>query len=755
MSELFDPVLAAGPITAATSDAAWLQAILDAEAALARAQADAGIISRAHAETIADACRQDEFDAGEIGSAAIVIGNPVGPLVRALTARVAQVDQSAAGAVHRGATSQDILDTAAMLVARRAVDELFIEATAIADHLASLAAQHACTPQVGRSLLQQALPITFGLTASGWLTALDSAASSLAEMIPRLAVQLGGAAGTLATLGNDGPAVLAAFAQRTGLAEPVLPWHTDRTRIAGLAAALGTLSGVVAKIARDITLLAQTEIAEVAEIADGIGGSSTLPHKRNPIAAISAAAAAAQAPGLIATLLTASAHEQQRAAGSWHAEWRPFTELLRSTGSAVFWLRTSLNRLRVHPARMRENLSASGGLILAERVTAALAPDVGRLAAHDAITECARSASAETRFDTLLLNHPVLKPHLTADRVHALLEPSGYLGSTREFIDRALTTHAHSTAKNLGDMPSSHGDPEPMTATRNVPAASERPGTGTHSSDRSGPSHPSARPTSQVRPVEVRYQIDGPADGIPILLGNSIGSDLSIWDSYVAPLSDSGFRVIRYDLRGHGDSPVPAGPYTIDDLGADAVTLLDRLGAERVHTVGISLGGMLGLWMARHAPERIDRLVVCCSSARPGNRRMWIDRAAQARNEGMHGIADQSITRWFTPEWRNAHPVLADRMRRLTATTPAEGYAACCELLAELDLEPDLSAITAPTLVISGTGDAALSAEHGRSIAAAIPDARFEIVDNAAHLGTVEQSEHFLDLILQHVRTTT
>ncbi|WP_331722927.1 alpha/beta fold hydrolase [Nocardia sp. NBC_00511] len=164
---------------------------------------------------------------------------------------------------------------------------------------------------------------------------------------------------------------------------------------------------------------------------------------------------------------------------------------------------------------------------------------------------------------------------------------------------------------------------------------------------------------------------------------------------------------------------------------------------------------MLSLWLARHAPDRIQRVVVCCSSAKPGNRQMWVDRAAQARTEGMGRIADRSITRWFTPEWRNTHPDLAHSMRQLTATTPAEGYAACCELLAQLDLTPDLPAITAPTLVISGTADAALPADHGRSIAGCIPGARFETIDSAAHLGTVEQPERFLDLILQHLRPTT
>lgn len=445
---LFDGVLAAGEVATLVSDTAWLQAMLDFEGALALAEADVGLLSREDAAAIAAQCRAEHFDARTIGRAATRIGNPAGPLVRALTERVGG---EAGGLVHWGATSQDVLDSAAMLVARGALDALLGDLERCADLLAALAADHAAALQAGRTLLQHALPVTFGLTAAQWLSGVDGAIRRLRAVRDTApAVQFGGAAGTLASLGDHGPAVLRALAARLGLAEPTLPWHTERGRIGELACALGGTAGAVAKIARDIVLLAQTEVAEVAEAGpDGAGGSSTMPHKHNPVAAVSAAAAAAQAPGLVATLLGAAGHEHQRAAGSWHAEWRPFTELVRSTGSAVAWLRTSLERLRVDTGRMRANLELTGGLLLAERVTAELvaAPDglrerVGRLAAHDAVADCCRRAAAgEGTLADLLAADPVVGKHLTRDRIVALLDPAGYLGSAQAFADRALARY--------------------------------------------------------------------------------------------------------------------------------------------------------------------------------------------------------------------------------------------------------------------------------------------------------------------------
>ncbi|WP_199435356.1 3-carboxy-cis,cis-muconate cycloisomerase [Qaidamihabitans albus] len=438
MSDLFDPVLAAGAVHDETGDRGWLRAMLDFESALAAAQADVGLLAREHADAIGAACRAELYDAAELGRAATGAGNPAAPLVRALTERVGG---DAARHVHSGATSQDVLDTAAMLVARRSLGPLLADLEAAADLAAALAANHAGTVQAGRTLSQHALPVTFGFAVAGWLTALDAAADRLRAV--RLPVQLGGAAGTLASLGEHGPAVLAAVSHRLGLTEPVLPWHTDRTPVAELAGALGGAAGAVSGIARSIVLLAQTDVAEVHEEGPpGSGGSSTMPHKRNPVAAVSALACAKQAPGLVASLLGAMEQEHQRAAGSWHAEWRPFAELLRGTGSAVHWLRESLGRLRVDPDRMRVNLERSGGVLLAERVTTELAPEIGRLAAHDAVTACSRrAAEGEAPLADLLAADALVGTHLSRDRIEKLLDPTGYLGSAGVFAERALAAH--------------------------------------------------------------------------------------------------------------------------------------------------------------------------------------------------------------------------------------------------------------------------------------------------------------------------
>jgi 3-carboxy-cis,cis-muconate cycloisomerase len=348
-SELFDGVLARGPVRGLVSDEAWLDALLTVEATLARVEADAGLVPASSAAAIVDACRPERFDVPALGAAAAESGNPVIPLVAALRDAVGP---AAAPSVHYGATSQDILDSAAMLVAGRALDALVGDLDGAIAAATRLARTHRDTVMAGRTLLQQAVPVTFGLLAAGWLTGLASARARLVEVRrTRLAAQLGGPAGTLAGLGPDLPA---RFAAALGLAAPAVPWHTERTRIADLAGALGTAGGALAKVARDVTLLAQTEIGEVAEGRPG--GSSSMAHKRNPIAAVSTLAATAQAPGLVATLLATMPQELQRAAGGWHAEWRPLRDLLVATGSAAAWLRDCLEQLVVHPDRMRANL---------------------------------------------------------------------------------------------------------------------------------------------------------------------------------------------------------------------------------------------------------------------------------------------------------------------------------------------------------------------------------------------------------------
>lgn len=252
--------------------------------------------------------------------------------------------------------------------------------------------------------------------------------------------------------------------------------------------------------------------------------------------------------------------------------------------------------------------------------------------------------------------------------------------------------------------------------------------------------------------VDVHHVIEGPDDGDVVVLSNSLGSSLAMWEPQVKPLVDNGFRVLRYDTRGHGKSRVPRGPYTLDELAGDVVALLDLLDVPAAHFVGLSLGGMTGMWLGIYAPDRLRSLTLCCTSARPGNPRMWSERAAKARAEGMDEIAGGSVTRWFTQAWRDANPEAAARTREMIATTPAEGYASCCEVLAGVDLVEDLSGLWVPALVISGAEDPALPPGHGRLIAEHLPAGRFEVVGHAAHLGSFEQPERFNELIIDQLK---
>ncbi|OJY53044.1 3-carboxy-cis,cis-muconate cycloisomerase [Pseudonocardia sp. 73-21] len=351
MSALFDPLFGADRVAARLDDASWVAALVAVEVTLAQAAAEHGVIPAGHASAIASAASTLDVDVAELGRAAVEGGNPVIPLVRLLRAAVGpEVGPS----VHPGATSQDVMDTAAALLVGWAGEILLDDLRGAADAAARLAAAHRDTPMIARTLGQQALPTTFGLVAAGWCTGLDRARTALARVLATLPVQLGGAAGTLAALHPHGPAVAASLARDLRLADAA-PWHTERTRVGELAGVLAVAAGACAKPATDVVLLAGTETGEVSEAAPG--DSSSMPHKRNPIAAVTARAAARRAPGLAAVLLAAADHEHQRAAGAWHTEWQTLDDLLRATGGAASRLRTSLEGLGVHPDRMAANLA--------------------------------------------------------------------------------------------------------------------------------------------------------------------------------------------------------------------------------------------------------------------------------------------------------------------------------------------------------------------------------------------------------------
>ncbi|AOW90080.1 3-carboxy-cis,cis-muconate cycloisomerase [Streptomyces olivaceus] len=435
-TSLLAPGWAGSPVASATGDRAYLRALLDAEAALTRAQAAVGAAPAEAADAVSGAADPAAFDAGSLAERARAGGNPVIPMVADLTAAVGE---PYGPYVHRGATSQDVLDTATTLVAARALDLLLPDLTRTERALARLAAEHRDTPMAGRTLTQHAVPTTFGLKAAGWRTLVLDARDRITAVRDTLPVQLGGAAGTLAALGaygaTDPVALTAAYARELGLRAPLLPWHTLRTPVADLAGCLAFAAGALGKIAADVLTLARTEIGEVAEGSGG--GSSAMPHKANPVRSTLIAAAARRAPQLAATLYGSLVAEDERPAGAWHAEWESLRDLLRLTGGAARDAAELTERLRVRPDVMRAHLGLTHGLIVSERLSAELAPVLGRARAKDLLTELARRAYREDRpLGELLSDVPELRD--SGLDLAALTDPARYTGCAGALTDRAL-----------------------------------------------------------------------------------------------------------------------------------------------------------------------------------------------------------------------------------------------------------------------------------------------------------------------------
>ncbi|WP_328779247.1 3-carboxy-cis,cis-muconate cycloisomerase [Streptomyces canus] len=431
---LLAPGWAGSPAAAATADGAYLQALLDAEAALTRAQAALGLAPPEAATAVTEAADAGRFDVRSLAERARGGGNPVIPLVADLTEAVGE---TYGPYVHRGATSQDILDTATMLVAARTLDLLPADLDRVQRALARLAAEHRDTAMPGRTLTQHAVPTTFGLKAAGWRALVLDARDRVAVVRDSLPAQLGGAAGTLAAFtvygAEDAQALTAAFAAELGLRAPLLPWHTLRTPIADLAGCLAFTAGALGKIAADVLVLGRTEIAEVAE--GGGGGSSAMPHKANPVRSTLITAAARRAPQLAATLYGSLAAEDERPAGAWHAEWEPLRDLLRLVGGAARDAAELTEGLRVHADTMREHLDLTHGLIVSERLSAELAPVLGRARAKALLTELAKRTYAEgVSLGELLAREPELKD-VDLDEP---TDPVRYTGSAGALTDRAL-----------------------------------------------------------------------------------------------------------------------------------------------------------------------------------------------------------------------------------------------------------------------------------------------------------------------------
>lgn len=408
------------------------------EAALARAQARAGLVSGDVAEQIASRCDPALVDADAIMRDAAWTGTPVVPLLQQLTE---QLPPSARDWVHLGATSQDVVDTALVLQMREGIGVLLVELTAVGDAAALLAERHRAAPMAGRTLLQHAVPITFGLKAARWLSAVTRQVREL-ERVRRelLVLQFGGAAGTLAALGTDGTRVAAHLAEALDLPLPHLPWHAERDRPAGVVAALGIVAGTMAKIATDLVLLAQAEVGEISEGGPaGKGGSSAMPHKHNPVDAMQALAAARLAIGVVSVVLGGMAQEHERAVGGWQAEWQAIPEVFRQVARAVHHVRLALDNLEVHTDRMRENMTLGGGTVMAESLATALRPALG---AHEAKrlvgTLSARAARDGSTLGEVARAEARVTGVLDDAALATALDPASALGATNEWIDAAL-----------------------------------------------------------------------------------------------------------------------------------------------------------------------------------------------------------------------------------------------------------------------------------------------------------------------------
>jgi len=443
LSPLLAPMLSSAAMRIVCDDLACLQNMLDFEAALARAEAATGVIPASAAGSISAACNAGALDLAALAQAATRSGNLAIPLVKALTADVAKTDGEAARYVHWGATSQDVIDTAVMLTLRAGVDALLADTGRAIAGFAALARQHRNTPVVARTWLQHALPMPFGLKLAEYAAALHRSRVRL-QRLRREAVmlQFGGAAGTLAALGDKGLLVAERLAQELELPLPDAPWHTHRDRIAEAASVFAILAGTCGKIARDVQLMMQTDVAEAFEPSgEGRGGSSTMPHKRNPVAAATALAAAIMAPNLAATMFAAQIQDHERSAGPWHAEWPTLPNLLLVTSGALAGTVDIAEGLEVDVARMRINLDATNGLIMAEAVAMALAEKIGKNEAHHLVEAASKKAVAEKKdLRDVLAGDTRVTTHLSAGRLAELFEPMAYQGVSQALIDRLLAS---------------------------------------------------------------------------------------------------------------------------------------------------------------------------------------------------------------------------------------------------------------------------------------------------------------------------
>ena len=435
-ARLIESLATTEPLAEVFSDVSILQAMLDFEVALARAEARVGIVPKSAADRVAAAAHAGKFDMGALSQGMFRAGTPGIPLVKALTEKVRAADPEAAGWVHWGATSQDVADTALVLLLKRAKVVVSHDLKRLEKALIALSEKHNATVMLGRTLMQAAPPVTFGLKVAGWMGALSRSSKRLESAFDEaLVLQFGGASGTLASLGDKGTVVAHALAEELGLRCPDAPWHTHRDRLANLVCCCGVLTGSLGKMARDISLLMQSDVSEAAEPGgEGRGGSSTMPHKRNPTACALTLAAAERIPGLVANFLSAMLQEHERAVGGWQSEWPAIASVVESTGVAASSMAEVAEGLSVDAARMRQNIANTRGLIFAERAMMLLAAELGRDVAYKLLEDATQKSIAQNKdLVAVLADLPDVSSRLNRSVLDQLAVPEQYLGSAEAF----------------------------------------------------------------------------------------------------------------------------------------------------------------------------------------------------------------------------------------------------------------------------------------------------------------------------------
>ncbi|WP_458377796.1 3-carboxy-cis,cis-muconate cycloisomerase [Pseudomonas fluorescens] len=448
-NQLFDAYFTARDMRDVFCDQGRVQAMLDFEAALARAEAKVGLIPQTAVAPIEAACRAEHYDFAALAEAIATAGNSAIPLVKALGKQIAITAAEAERYVHLGATSQDVMDTGLVLQLRRALELIEGDLAQLGETLSTQARRYVATPLAGRTWLQHATPVTLGMKIAGWLGAVTRSRQRLQELKPRLLVlQFGGASGTLAALGTQAMPIADALAAELHLTLPDQPWHTQRDRLVEFGSVLGLIAGSLGKLGRDISLLMQTEAGEVFEpSAPGKGGSSTMPHKRNPVGAAVLIGAATRVPGLLSTLFSAMPQEHERSLGLWHAEWETLPEICCLVSGSLKQALLVADGLGVDAERMARNLDLTQGLVLAEAVSIVLAQRVGRDTAHHLLEQCCKRAVAEQRhLRAVLGDEPQVTAELSAAELDHLLDPANYLGQSRTWVERAVAEHSALTA---------------------------------------------------------------------------------------------------------------------------------------------------------------------------------------------------------------------------------------------------------------------------------------------------------------------